>query len=377
MNKIKLGLPISLTGNYSIQGKESFEGVKLWVREINAQGGILIEDQGKNLPIEFIYYDDESLVDRCRQITKKLILEDEVDLLLGPYSSSLALASAEVAEEHNKTLWNHGGSTDEMEERNFKNVISSITPTSQYAAGIIEVVRKEDPNARRIAAFSAGNSGFSTRVANGAKLYGEERGFDVKEFKFISGTKDFSGFLDILRDYGADLILGMGRAEDDLALAGQIMAEGIYSKAAGFIVASIKLFKDEFGDASEGFLSSPQWEKGIQISPDIGPTPEEFFSKFVSVYGKEPDFVAAQGYNVGIIIEKCIQETGTLDDLALREVAKGAQFKTFYGDFKTDSNGNQIGHKMVVVQWQKGEKVIVYPDSIAQAKIVYPMTRPR
>ena len=97
----------------------------------------------------------------------------------------------------------------------------------------------------------------------------------------------------------------------------------------------------------------------------------------MSVYGKEPDFVAAQGYNVGIIIEKCIQETGTLDDLALREVAKGAQFKTFYGDFKTDSNGNQIGHKMVVVQWQKGEKVIVYPDSIAQAKIVYPMTRPR
>ncbi|MFB3147999.1 MAG: ABC transporter substrate-binding protein, partial [Thermodesulfobacteriota bacterium] len=122
MNKIKLGLPISLTGNYSIQGKESFEGVKLWVREINAQGGIFIEDQGKNLPIEFIYYDDESLVDRCRQITKKLILEDEVDLLLGPYSSSLALAASEVAEEHNKTLWNHGGATDEMEERNFKNV---------------------------------------------------------------------------------------------------------------------------------------------------------------------------------------------------------------------------------------------------------------
>ncbi len=377
MNKIKLGLPISLTGNYSIQGKESFEGVKLWVREINAQGGIFIKDLDARLPVEFIYSDDESSVDRCRAITEKLILEDEVDLLLGPYSSSLALAASEVAEEHNKTLWNHGGATDEIEERNFKNIISSITPASQYAAGIIEVVRKEDPNARRIAAFSAVNSGFSTRVANGAKLYGEERGFDVKEFKFISGTKDFSGFLDTLRDYEADLILGMGRAEDDLALAGQIMAEGIYSKAAGFIVASIKLFKDQFGDASEGFLSSPQWEKGIQISPDIGPTPEEFFSKFVSVYSKEPDFVAAQGYNVGIIIEKCIQDCGTLDDLTLREIAKGTEFKTFYGDFKTDSNGNQIGHKMVVVQWQKGEKVIVYPDSIAQAKIVYPMTRPR
>jgi len=372
MNKIKLGLPISLTGNYSIQGKESFEGVKLWVRDINANGGISVKALGANLPIEFIYYDDESSVDRCRQITKKLILEDEVHLLLGPYSSSLALASAEVAEEYNKTLWNHGGSTDEMEERNFSCLINAITPASHYASGIIAAVKKEDPDAKRIAVFKAENSGFSTRVANGAKLHGEKLGFDVKEFKFISGTQNFSYLLDELKEYEPDLILGLGRAEDDLTLAEQMMAEGIHSKAAGFIVASIKLFKDQFGDASEGFLSASQWEKGIQISPDIGPESEEFFSNFLSQYGKEPDYVAAQGYNVGIIIEKCIQETGTLDDTILRQYAKGAEFKTFYGNFKTDSQGNQIGHEMVIVQWQGGKKIIVYPKSISQAKIIYP-----
>jgi len=373
MNEIKLGLSISLTGNYAVQGKESFEGVELWVDDINDRGGIYLEDQGANLPVEFIYYDDESSVDRCREITEKLILENEVDLLLGPYSSSLALAAAEVAEESNKTLWNHGGSTDEIEERNFKNVINAITPASRYSFGIIDALRKADSSARKIATFSAENSGFSTRVANGARLYGEKRGFDVKEFKFISGTKDFSGFLDTLRDYEPDLILGMGRAEDDLALSKEIVEQGVYSKAAGFIVASIKLFKDELGEASEGFLSSSQWEKGACIEPDIGPTPEEFFSKFVSVYGKEPDYVAAQGYNIGLILEKCIQESGTLDDIELREIAKGADFKTFYGNFKTDSNGNQIGHDMVVVQWQEGEKVIVYPESIAQTNMVYPM----
>jgi len=157
-----------------------------------------------------------------------------------------------------------------------------------------------------------------------------------------------------------------------LALAKEIMEQGIYSKAAGFIVASIKLFKDELGEVSEGYLSSSQWEKGIRIDPDIGPTPEEFFSSFVSVTGKEPDYIAAQGYNIGIIIEKCIQQAGTLDDLPLRNVAKGTSFKTFYGNFNTDSNGNQIGHDMVVVQWRGGGKVIVYPESIAQTKMVYP-----
>ena len=372
MNEIKLGLSISLTGNYSIQGKESFEGIKLWVRDINRRGGIFIKDRSINLPVEFIYSDDKSSIDKCRAITEKLILEDKVDLLLGPYSSSLALAASQVAEENNKTLWNHGGSTDEIEERNFKNVINAITPASRYTAGIIDAIKNADPNAKRIAVFSAENSGFST---NGARLYGEARGFKVKEFKFPTGTQDFSGLLSSLKDYEPDLILGMGRAEDDLALAKEMIGLGVYSKAAGFIVASIKLFKDELGEASEGFLSSSQWEKGIQVSPDIGPTPEEFFSSFVSVYGKEPDYVAAQGYNIGLIIEKCIEVSGTLDDLAFREVARGAQFRTFYGNFKTDSNGNQIGHEMVVVQWQEGKKVIVYPESIAQAKILYPMKR--
>ena len=164
----------------------------------------------------------------------------------------------------------------------------------------------------------------------------------------------------------------MGRAEDDLELSEQLFSEGLNSKAAGFIVASMKLFKDKFGKNADNILSASQWEKGLQIKPYIGPTPEEFAKHFKSVYDKEPDYIAAQGYNIGIIIEKCIQEVGTLNDLALREFAKEVEFKTFYGTFKTDSKGNQIGHEMVVVQWQDGEKVIVYPKPLAQAPILYP-----
>ncbi|GJM16857.1 MAG: branched-chain amino acid ABC transporter substrate-binding protein [Thermodesulfobacteriota bacterium] len=372
MNKIKIGLSISLTGNYSIQGIESFEGIKLWVSDVNRQGGIYLRNQGSAFLLELIYYNDESSVEKCRTNTEKLILEDEVDLLLGPYSSSLALASCEIAEEHNKTLWNHGGSTDEIEERGFDCVINAITPASNYSHGIIDALIEADPNIKKIATFSAKNSGFSTRVSNGAKEYAESLGLNVREYKFISGTEVFSNQLDDLDSCEPDLILGMGRAEDDLALAEQLFSKGLNSKAAGFIVASIKLFKDKFGKKADNILSASQWERGLKIKPDIGPTPEEFTEHFKSVYDKEPDYVAAQGYNIGIIIEKCIEEIGTFDDLSLREIAKDTEFKTFYGTFKTDFKGNQIGHEMVVVQWQDGEKVIVYPKSLAQALILYP-----
>lgn len=372
MNKIKIGLSISLTGNYSIQGIESFEGIKLWVSDVNSRGGIFIEDYNKKIPIELIYYDDESSIEKCRTNIEKLILEDEVEILLGPYSSSLALAACEVAEKHNKTLWNHGGSTDEVEERNFTCVINAITPASKYSHGIIDAVIKTDLSVKKVATFSAENSGFSTRVANGAKEYAKSLGLDVREYKFISGTKDFSNQLQDLKSYEPDLILGMGRAEDDLALSEQIFSKGIQSKALGFIVASIKLFKDKFGQKVEGVLSASQWEMGLQIKPDLGPKPEEFTEHFKSVYDKEPDYVAAQAYNIGIIIEKCIQEVENLDDTDLKDFAKELEIKTFYGKFKTDSNGNQIGHEMVVVQWQNGVKVIVYPESGAQSKMLYP-----
>ena len=246
INLLDIGLSISLTGNYSIQGIESFEGIKLWVSDVNRQGGIYLSNQDAAFPIELIHYDDESSLQKCKSNTEKLILEDEVDLLLGPYSSSLALASCEIAEEHNKTLWNHGGSTDEIKERGFNCVINAITPASNYSHGIIDALIEADPYIKKIATFSAENSGFSTRVSNGAKEYAESQGLNVREYKFISGTEDFSDQLDDLDSYQPDLILGMGRAEDDLALAEQLFSKEIDSKAAGFIVASIKLFKDKF-----------------------------------------------------------------------------------------------------------------------------------
>ena len=196
MQKIKVGLSISLTGIYSIQGRESFEGISLWVSDINRDGGIFVMEYGRKIPVELVYLDDESSVDICRSNTKRLIAERKPDILLGPYSSSLSIASAEAAEEHGVTLWNHGGSTDEIEERGFTCLVNAITPASRYAEGIIKLIRSQDPEAGKIAAFSAKDSGFSRNVAQGALNCGRGNGFSVKEFNFVSGCEDFSGLLE-------------------------------------------------------------------------------------------------------------------------------------------------------------------------------------
>lgn len=373
METVKFGLPISLSGRYSVQATESFQGLQLFVSDVNSTGGLLIPSLGKKVPLELIYYDDESSVDKCKELTEKLIVNDDVDVLLGPYSSSLALGAAEVAEAEGKTLWNHGGSTDEIEKRKFTCVISSISPASSYMRGILRLIRDTDSEAQKVALLSAIDSGFSQNIAAGAKLHAKELGFEVRDFTFTSGERDLRVIIEDVKKYNPDLILGIGRAEDDMAVAKELEWQGVKPKAAGLVVASIKLFRETFGDYSEGFLSVSQWERGLRVEPDIGPTPEEFAERFTSAYHKEPDYVAAQGYHIGLIVKHCILVSGTLDDAALRDTAKREELKTFYGTFMTDSSGSQRGHETVVVQWQDGRKVIVYPEQYKEASFIYPL----
>ena len=45
---------------------------------------------------------------------------------------------------------------------------------------------------------------------------------------------------------------------------------------------------------------------------------------------------------------------------------------TVFGGFQVDRDGAQIGHKMLLVQWQDGKKVIVWPEELAPGKARFP-----
>ena len=72
------------------------------------------------------------------------------------------------------------------------------------------------------------------------------------------------------------------------------------------------------------------------------------------------------------MIEECIGRAGVLDRRTLRDIAREIDFRTFYGRFRTDARGSQTGHEMVTVQWQGGEKVVVYPESPTCGRLTYP-----
>ena len=101
-HEIRVGLSVSVSGKFQPQGQQALNGVLLWQSHANAQGGVPIIS-GAARSVRLIWYDDGSRGNRTRENVLRLIRDDSVDILLGPYSSSLTMVAAEIAEEY-KTI---------------------------------------------------------------------------------------------------------------------------------------------------------------------------------------------------------------------------------------------------------------------------------
>src|SRR4051794_16502681 len=95
---IVLGAAVSLTGKYSTNGKNTRDGYDLAVERINETGGVKVG--GKSYKLKVLYYDDESTSARGAQLVERLISQDNVQFILGPYSSGLTKAIAPVTEKY-------------------------------------------------------------------------------------------------------------------------------------------------------------------------------------------------------------------------------------------------------------------------------------
>src|SRR5215813_4741487 len=212
---ITLGIAVSLTGRYALLGRQVLEGLECYIRDVNAAGGILLQSEEKKLPVALVVEDDASDETKIRGLIEKLVQQDRVDVLIGPYGSGLTLAAAEVADGLGYTLWNHSGSSDEIFECNLSSVVGILSPASLYLCAILDMVKSLDPAAKRVALFSA-KTGFATDMASGALNWIKREGYTLTVHEsYRSGLADFRPLLGRLKDDPPDIFLSVGRVEDD------------------------------------------------------------------------------------------------------------------------------------------------------------------
>ncbi|UPM45188.1 amino acid ABC transporter substrate-binding protein [Halocatena salina] len=378
---VTVGLPVSQSGQFSHQGKQTLAGVKRWIRWANHRGGIRLDDD-LQLPLKLVHHDDESDPVATKCLTRRLIRDDDVDILLGPYSSRLTRAVAPVAETHEIVLWNHSGATNALYDERSQWLVSVLTPASRYFHGILDLIKREDQSASQVTVCWSNSGSFGRTVAAGAIAHARTVGFTVgTTHRWDPPLDDVTSIVDSIQNETPDLVLAAGSFKDDVRFVRAVETGGCRVKAIGVVAAGISAFGEQLDETANGVFGPSQWELVLGESPDYGPSPADVVELFEDASVETVEYPAMQAFATGLIVERCLTTgaafdatTGTIDQRRLRTTAEKSDFTTFYGRFRIDAEtGKQIGHTPVVVQWQGNEKHVVWPEQRQHVEPRYPI----
>lgn len=352
--RLVVGAPLSLTGRYGFLGRLAAAGLRQVVQGARTIGGIRMGEE--RLAPELHVVDDGGTRAGVRGALEEVA---EADLLVGPYGSDLVHEAARWAAEHERVLWNHGGSADEVER--LPGVVSVPSPASRYLGAVLEALADSLPGARVLVATGRGLFGRS--AALGARDAADRLGMTLVETVAPEEVPEAAS--------DADVVLVAGTFADDVELVRRLRAR---PAAVAAVAAGISLFGPTLGPGAEGILGPSQWEEGARFSADVGPRQADAVralrAEVVPTLRPGPggvDYPAAQAYAAGLVAMRCAEEAGTTADQSLLETARGLRCTTFFGRFGLGDDGRQEEHEILVVQWQEGLKRIVWPPSLAEA----------
>src|SRR6266516_3205988 len=327
-----VGISIAQTGALSALGLEALHGAQLWVSHIQRKGGIRVGQQ--SLPVHLIIRDDQSRTSVARKNVESIISKDHVDILLGPYSSHLTKAAAEICCAHQRLLWNHGGASDEIWQPGSDCIVGILSPASHYFQKLPQWIAANDTAADQYLILSSSKGTFASHVAAGLCQSMDVLAKPVR-WRSAELPESTDALIRLLNETKPEVLVLIGTFEQE----------------TGFV------------------QTRPAWPKSIrQVAcvsagvPDrvlIGPSSHEFASDFTSSFGQSPGYVAAGAFATGLIIEECIRRAGSLSDASLRDAAHDLKTETFYGKFQLDRCGRQIGHSTHLVCWQNGRKIVL------------------
>ena len=370
---IRFGASVSVSGRYALQGRQVLAGLRAWVEAVNESKGLKVHGARARVPVRLVHYDDASSPATVAANAERLLHLDAVDILIGPYASDLTRAVVPVARRRGRVLWNHSGASDALHGKGGR-AVGILTPVSRYFAGLIELVRRLDSDAALVTLLHRRGSSFGRLAALGVGAVASDAKFVTDVVTYSSLACDLPGVMARLERQRPDVVISAGAYDDEVVLARALVESRLRPKAIALAAAAMHEFLNVLGTHAEGFIGPSQWEPGLAQAPDFGPKPGEVAGR-IRALGSPPDYPAAQAYAACLIAQRCLDEAG-LDDGSLWRAACALDCQTFFGRFRIDpATGLQVGHEVVLMQWRRGRKLVVWPPAFSQARPLYPGRR--
>ncbi len=372
-----IGSAIAHTGKFAREGANLKKAYDLWAKLVNDQGGI--EIKGKKYPVKIIYYDDKSDSQTTTKLVEKLITEDKVDLIFGPFSSDCVGPSSTITEKYKVPMIESAGNATPIFQRGFKYLFCTLLLAEDQPESFMRMFAKLSPKPKTVAVI-APKSPFYLSSAKGFKKYAEKYGFTVvHDETYPAEMEDITPILQKVKAKNPDILCVGSHTLVAMMIMKQSKEIDFNPKAYCFSYGvRTPEFAKELGKDAEYAMEYSYISTKAPFKDSLYGTTKQFFELFKKTYGVEPDGTL-QGATVGgVAVQVALQRAGLAPPLTeekrvkLRDEISKLDIVTSAGPVRFDATGINVANPLSIFQIQKGVPVCVDPKDWADAALVYP-----
>ena len=349
---ITLGSSISLTGKYATNGLHTQRGYDYAVKVINEAGGVKVG--GKSYKLAVKYYDDESTPARGAQLAERLIQQDGVEYMLGPYSSGMTKAIAPVSEKFGVPMVEAEGASRSLFTQGYKYLFAVLSTSEQYLATAIDFAaeKSSDPKSVKIALAFEGDP-FSMDVRAGVMDKINEYGMKVIiDDQLPADLSDMSTTLTKVKAMKPDALIISGHSKGAATAARQIDEMKVNVPMIALTHCEAAKVQEKFPKTSNGFLCPTQWVETLSKSDPMFGSAADWNAGFKADYPSYTSvpYQSAQASAAVYVFKEAFEAANSFDKDKLRDAISAVEMETFYGDIKFSAQGNNIAKPMFMRQ---------------------------
>ena len=379
-DEIKIGSAISLTGKYATNGIHAKNGYEYAVQKIKDAGGVMVD--GKCYNFKVIYYDDESKGDRGATLAERLISQDKVQYMLGPYSSGMTKAIAPVTEKYQIPMVEAEGASRSLFNKGYKYLFAVLSTSELYLASAValaaEMAESQGKKASSVkVAIAVENDPFSLDIRAGVSEDAAKFGMNVIiDEQLPRDLSDMSSILTKVKLLKPDLLIVSGHSKGAATAVRQIEEQNIKVPMIAITHCEAADVVGNFGAAANDILCSTQWAETLSYKDPLFGSAAEYEADFKKAFPEYADqtvpYQIAQASAAVYVFKDAFERAGSLDKEKVRDAIAKTDMMTFYGPIKFSEAGNNIAKPMVLRQIQNGEYNVVAPSKFASHKINWP-----
>lgn len=368
---IKIGISVSLSGDFSADGKATEQGYQLWADTINKNGGLL----GRQVKLDFL--SDASSTTQVVTNYQKFITVDHDDLVLGPYSTLLTKPASVVANRYGYAFMEGSGGGPSVFTQGLHNVFDVSPPIvfqmNSYVQYILSLPASERPTT---AAYATEDDPFTQPMIDEARSLLEAGGVKTVSYEvYPAETTDFTPIAQKVIASNAQVVVLGSMLPDMIAYVQAFKQQHFNPKS---IIASAgpdqgSQFTGPIGGANiaEGICFPNAWDPSINTYQN-----SQMVQDFIAKYGGTAQDISAdsaEAYSVGQVLTQVVNKIHSIDNAAIiKELHSGDTFQSVQGNVKFDAKGENIDGTSFVFQWQKGSVNLVYPAAQATNSPEFP-----